>query len=144
VLGHTAVFWNTLWTSGQQPHTLGLLNDTAHPVLQSFPSKRHSDWHWWDLPFHRRAFNIAGVPFRSIVRIIDDWNENRDLALLAEVKIGKGRLILCAADIESNLQGRPVARSFRNALAAYAANPSAEAPEVTSAEVGAWWDRIKS
>lgn len=138
------MFWNTLWTSGQEPHTLGLLNDTGHPVLQSFPSKRHSDWHWWDLTFHRRAFDIAGVPFRPIVRVIDDWNENRDLALLAEARIGQGRLVLCAADIETNLQGRPGARSFRNALAAYVTSPNAEAPDVTAAEVGAWWDRIRS
>ena len=144
VLGHTTIFWNTLWTNGQEPHTLGLLNDTTHPILQTFPARGHSDWHWWELTFRRRAFDVEGAAFRPIVRVIDDWNSNRDLVLVAEARIGKGRLILCAADIASNLGDRPVARSFRNALAAYAANPSAEVPELTTREVTAWWERTRA
>jgi hypothetical protein len=143
-LGFTTVFWNTLWTNGQEPHTLGLLNDIDHPVLRRFPARTHSDWHWWELTFHRRAFDIENMPFRPIVRVIDDWNTNRDLVLVAEARIGKGRLILCAIDITSDLDGRPAARSFRNALAAYVASPSAKAPELTAAEAEAWWERIRA
>jgi hypothetical protein len=76
--------------------------------------------------------------------VIDDWNRNRDLVLVAEARIGSGRLILCAADLTSDLEGRPAARSFRNALAAYAADPSAEAPEVTVSEARAWWERMRA
>jgi hypothetical protein len=144
VLGHTTAFWNTLWTNGQEPHTLGLLNDTAHPVLRNFPARTHSDWHWWELTFRRRAFDIEGAPFRPIVRVIDDWNRNRGLVLVAEARIGSGRLILCAADLASDLEGRPAARSFRNALAAYVADPSADAPEITVSEARAWWERIRA
>jgi Glycosyl hydrolases family 2, sugar binding domain/Glycosyl hydrolases family 2, TIM barrel domain len=144
VLGHTTIFWNTLWTRGQEPHTLGLLNDPAHPLLQTFPARSHSDWHWWELIFHRRAFDIEGAPFRPIVRVIDDWNKNRDLALVAEARIGRGRLVLCAADITSDLGSRPVARSFRNALAAYIRNPAADAPELTVREASAWWERVRA
>jgi hypothetical protein len=144
VLGHTTIFWNTLWTNGQEPHTLGLLNDTTHPILQRFPARRHADWHWWELTFRRRAFDLEGAAFRPIVRVIDDWNVNRDLVLVAEARIGKGRLILCAADIASHLGDRPVARSFRNALAAYAASPSAEVPEMTTGEVTAWWEATRA
>jgi hypothetical protein len=144
VLGHTTIFWNTLWTRGQEPHTLGLLNDTTHPLLQRFPARSHSDWHWWELTFRRRAFDIEGTPFRPIVRVIDDWNSNRDLVLVAEAAIGRGRLILCAVDIASGLGDRPVARSFRNALAAYAASPTAKVPEITVGAARAWWERVRA
>lgn len=142
VLGHTCAFWNTLWTDGQEPHTLGLLNDTSHPLFAHFPSATHSDWHWFDLTFRRRALDIAGTPFRPVIRVVDDWNENRDLVLLAEANIGKGRLIISAMDLDGNLDQRPVARSMRNALAAYATGQLAEAPLLTESAASAWIERI--
>ena len=142
VLGHTAAFWNTLWTGGQQPHTLGLLNDTAHALFAHFPADTHTDWHWWELTFHRRAFDMVGLPARAIVRVVDDWNTNRDLHLLSELRIGKGRLILCAFDLASDLGTRPVARTFAQALATYLAQPAADAPQQTPQAVLAWWQGV--
>jgi hypothetical protein len=143
-LGHTAAFWNTLWTNGQEPHTLGLLNETGHPVFAGFPVARHSDWHLWELTFGRRALDIAGVPFAPIIRVIDDWNENRDLVMLAEARIGNGRLIVSAIDLEDDLATRPVARSFRNALADYAASGGSGGPDLDKAAIVKWWERIKA
>ncbi|WIJ26432.1 sugar-binding domain-containing protein [Devosia sp. RR2S18] len=143
VLGHTAAFWNTLWTDGQAPHTLGLINDTSHPLFQNFPSDTHTDWHWFELSFHRRALEVAGTGFRPIVRVVDDWNENRDLLLLGEAQIGKGRLIISAMDLEADLVSRPVARAMRQALAAYLENP-APAPELDPQSVQSWFERISA
>lgn len=143
-LGHTAAFWNTLWTNGQQPHTLGLLNDVEHPLFAVFPTDRHSDWHWWELSFGRRALDIAGVPFRPIVRVIDDWNANRDLVLLAEARLGAGRLIVSAIDLERDLDRRAVARSFHSALSSYAASDGVEAPATTAVDIEHWWQRISA
>ena len=142
VIGHTAAFWNTLWTGGQQPHTLGLLNDTTHGVFDHFPSDSHTDWHWWELTFHRRAFDMAGLAARAVVRVVDDWNTNRDLQMLSELRIGEGRLILCAFDLASDLANRPVARTFRQALAGYIAQASAEAPQSTPQAVLDWWQGV--
>jgi hypothetical protein len=141
-LGHTTVFWNTLWTGGQPPHTLGLLVDTGHPLFARFPSDTHADWHWWELTYARRAFDIEGAGFRPIVRVIDDWNENRDLVLVAEAAVGPGRLVLCAIDLANDLDHRPVARAFRNALAAALAQPSPNLPDVEAAALRAWWQRV--
>ena len=143
-LGHTCAFWNTLWTNGQEPHTLGLLNETDHPVFAQFPIDRHSDWHLWELTFKRRALDIADIGFAPIIRVIDDWNENRDLVMLAEARVGKGRLIVSAIDLESELSGRPVARTLRKALANYAANGETRGPVVEADAVSAWWERIKA
>ncbi len=138
-LGFTSIFWNTLWTRGQAPHTLGLLNDTAHPVFAHFPSGPYSDFHWWELVHGRRALEVDGLETRRIVRVVDDWNSNRDLALLAECRVGAGRLILCGFDLETDLEGRPVARCMRNALAAHAVQPAGDAPALEPETVLEWW-----
>lgn len=141
-LGHTTAFWNTLWTDGQEPHTMGLLVDTDHPVFAAFPSDRHSDWHWWELSHARRPFDVAGAGFRPIVRVIDDWNANRDLLLLGEARVGRGRLLVSAIDLTSRLEDRPVARSFANAVAAYLAGEPATAPDLGGDALAVWWKGI--
>lgn len=143
VLGHTAAFWNTLWTDGQAPHTLGLLIDTGHPLFRNFPSATHTDWHWFELSFHRRALDVAGAGFRPIVRVVDDWNENRDLLLLGEAQVGKGRLIVSAIDLEADLPSRPVARAMRQALATYLED-LAPSPQLPPQAVQAWFERISA
>ena len=143
-LGHTVLFWNTLWTGDQPPHTLGLINDLTHPVFAAFPALEHSSWHEWELTHGRRAIDVAGLPVRHLIRVIDDWNKNRDLALVAEVQIGQGRLVLCAVDIESRLDDRLVGAKLRSALSGYAAGAAAAAPQATSGDVLTWWERIKA
>src|ERR1019366_10469401 len=42
-LGFSSIFWNTAWTEGQAPHTLGVLCDPRHPALAAFPTDSHSN-----------------------------------------------------------------------------------------------------
>lgn len=143
-LGHTVVFWNTLWTDNQPPHTLGLINDLDHALFERFPALPHTSWHQWELTHGRRAFEVSGLPARHLIRVIDDWNSNRDLALLAEIGIGAGRLLLCAVDIDSDLDQRLVAAQLRAALADYAAGPAEQAPRLTPEAVLAWWQGARA
>ncbi len=143
-LGHTVLFWNTLWTNDQPPHTLGLINDLDHPIFHQFPALEHTSWHEWELTYGRRALDVAGLPSRHLIRVIDDWNKNRDLALLAEVRVGRGRLLLCAVDIETSLEERLVAAKLRQAMSYYAENAASSAPEVSAAGMLQWWERIKA
>lgn len=144
-LGHTVLFWNTVWTGNQAPHTLGLSNDVEHPVFGVFPAIRHSSWHQWELTFGARALDLSGLPARHLIHVIDDWNKNRDLALLAEIGVGRGRLILCAADLETNLDQRLVGGKMRQALSDYARNPDkATVPQVQASAVLAWWERVQA
>ena len=39
--------------------------------------------------------------FRPLVYIIDDWFKNRKLGMLFEGKVGKGKLMVCSADLET-------------------------------------------
>lgn len=135
-LGHTVVFWNTVWTNGQPPTTLGLINRLEHPVFAQFPAEQASGWHQWELTHGRRAFDLAGLGFGRIIDVIDDWNSNRDLALLAEARVGKGHLVLCAVDLTS--PDRPVAAALARALQATITTPQPDVPAISPAALRDW------
>lgn len=121
----TPVFWNVQMKHGQVSKTMGLLCDPAHPALAGFPTEFHSNWQWWDPVMRGGAIRIDGLPpaIRPIVRVIDSFTENRNLAMIFEAKVGPGRLLVCATDIVNDLDSRPVARQLRRSLLAYMAGP---------------------
>ncbi|MCU4157763.1 beta-glucuronidase [Carboxylicivirga sp. A043] len=125
-VGFSSMFWNTAWTNGQKPHTLGILCDPTHPALANFPTEYHSNWQWWDAMSHSNAINIEGFENtpEPIVRIIDDWVTNRNLALVFEAKVGKGKLIMTGVDLQSTLDKRPEARQMLYSLKKYMAGDS--------------------
>jgi hypothetical protein len=124
--GFTTIFWNTQWTNGQPPHTLGILCDPAHPALAAFPTESHSNWQWWDLVSKSRFMILDGLPaeLRPIVQVIDDWNTNRKLGLVFEANVGKGKLLVCNIDLRNDLGRRPVARQMLHSLLLYAQSPA--------------------
>lgn len=130
-IGFSPVFWNTVWTENQAPHTLGILCDPGHPALRHFPTDYHADWQWWELLHGAAAMELEAMPpeLRPIVQPIDTWFRNKRLGLLFEAKVGRGGLVVCSMDLSSNLEERPVARQMRYSLLEYMAG-DAFAPEV--------------
>lgn len=130
VLGFSTVFWNTSWTRGQAPHTLGILCDPTHPVFAHFPTEYHSNWQWWELVHGAQAMVLNGLPpeIRPLVQPIDTWFEARRLGLLFEARVNGGRLMVCTMDLVTDLDNRAVARQFRHSLLRYVAS-GAFAPE---------------
>jgi hypothetical protein len=120
-LGFSSIFWNTAWTHGQAPHTLGILCDPAHPLFADFPTEFHSNWQWWELIHGAAAMQCDLLPptLRPLVQVIDTWFEARRLALLFEARVGDGRLLVSSIDLESDLDRRLVARQLRNSLLRY-------------------------
>lgn len=131
-VGFSPIFWNTAWSGKQAPHTLGIYCDPAHPVFNVFPNKGHSDYQWWDVVTGSGAMVMNDFPadFRPLVYHIDDWFYNRRLGLLFETKVGSGKMMVCSADIISNLDNRIAARQFRYSIEKYMAsaefNPTTE------------------
>ncbi len=131
-IGFSSIFWNTAWTKGQKPHTLGILCNPEHPSLKEFPTEYHSNWQWWDAMSHSNAIVLDSLPveLKPTVRIIDDWFSNRRTALIFEAKIGKGKLIVSGIDLLTDAQNRPEARQLLYSLKKYAAsnkfNPNVE------------------
>ena len=118
-LGFSSIFWNTAWTNGQAPHTLGILCDPQHPALAAFPTDPWSNWQWWYPIKHAAPMILDGLPkeLRPTVQVIDDWFTNRRLALVFEAKVGKGRLLVTSIDLTTELD--PVRRQLRFSLMDY-------------------------
>jgi hypothetical protein len=123
-VGFSSIFWNTAWTRGQAPHTLGILCNPQHPALASFPNEGYSDYQWWELVSACDAMLLDDFPpgFRPVVHLIDDWFTNRKLGILFEAKVGEGRLMVCSADLNKDVSKRPAAAQFRQSLLEYMAS----------------------
>lgn len=130
-VGFSSIFWNTAWSRKQAPHTLGVCCDASHPALAAFPNEGVSDYQWWDLMSRCEAIMLDSLPqeIEPIVYLIDDWFTNRKLGMLYEARVGKGKLLVCGADLQNDLARRPAAAQFKQSLLEYITseqfNPSA-------------------
>jgi hypothetical protein len=137
-IGFSSIFWNTAWTGGQAPHTLGILVDPSDPALAAFPTDSYSNWQWWDAMSHSNAIRLDAVTpdLKPIVRVIDDWVTARPLALIFECKVGTGKLIFSSIDLISNQEKRPEARQLLYSLKKYMAGDKfTPASEVSSESI---------
>jgi hypothetical protein len=123
----TTFYWTTFDRAGGQSSAAGLLCDPAHPLFRDFPTDAHTNWQWWEL-LTRASPMILDEPgrrvpwpksHRPLVQMIDGWKINRKLAVVAEARVGPGRLAICTIDLEADLATRPVARQFRASLLRY-------------------------
>jgi hypothetical protein len=122
-IGFSSIFWNTSWTNGQLPHSLGILCNPQHPALKEFPTQYYSNWQWWDAMSHADAFRLDAVSpnMEPIVRVIDDWFTARPLGLIFECKTGKGKLLVSGIDLLLDKEKRPEARQLLYSLEKYMA-----------------------
>ncbi|MFD1144655.1 glycoside hydrolase family 2 protein [Larkinella insperata] len=120
-IGFSSVFWNTSWTKGQAPHTLGLLCDPAHPLFATFPTEASSNYQWQDLVSHSQTILLTDFPktLRPLIQPIDTWFENRRLSLAFEGRVGKGNLLVCSIDLDNDLAHRPGARQLKQSILNY-------------------------
>ena len=119
--GFSSMFWNTVWTKGQAPHTLGILCDPEHPALAHFPTDFHTNWQWWDVLHGAEAMVLETLPpeLRPIVQPIDTWVRNLRLGLLFEARVGGGSLLVSSIDFKTDLEARPAARQLLYSLLRY-------------------------
>lgn len=121
-VGFSSIFWNTAWTRGQAPHTLGILCDPSHKALASFPTEAYSDYQWYDAMSHSQAIRMEKYPvsLEPVVRIIDDWFTAEPLCLVGEVRNPEsGRMIVTGIDFFDDLDNRPAARQLLYSLMDY-------------------------
>ena len=122
-LGFEPIFWNRYMFHTQERQTLGLLCDPRHPALARFPTESFQDWQWDGIVTRAQGMVLDGLPseLRPIVQVIDDWNTNRRLGLIWECRVGRGKLLVCSADLSKDLEKRPAARQLRASLLSYMA-----------------------
>ncbi|MGA2231539.1 MAG: beta-galactosidase, partial [Tepidisphaeraceae bacterium] len=136
-LDNVPVFWNRLMNP-KVGAMMGLLCDAKSAALAGFPTDVYCDWQWTEIVKNMKAINIDKAPaeLRPIVQAIDDWNRNYRLGVVFECNVDSGRLVVCAADIQSELDKRLVARQLRRSLLDYMASDKFK-PTVTLSEAQA-------
>lgn len=120
-IGFSSIFWNTAWTNNQMPHTLGILCNPDHPAFAGFPTESHSNYQWWDACAHSDVMILDDFApeLNPIVRVIDDWFENRRLGLVFEARIGNAKILVSSIDFVDDMADRPAARQLLYSLQQY-------------------------
>lgn len=100
------------------PGTLGLyIAQPQHPVFNGFPTEEHTSWQWFPVVKASRPVILDRFPtsYRPLVQVIDNVERNHRLGLLFELRVGEGKLLVCASDIDhasANVEGRAFYRSL--------------------------------
>ncbi|MBT8038520.1 MAG: beta-galactosidase [Verrucomicrobiae bacterium] len=126
--GFQCDFWSPMFSMSAKkrkvaypaPGTLGFLCDPKSPAFAGFPTEFHTNWQWWHLLKNSRPIKFDGTPddYRPIVQMIDNFVRNSKLGLIAETKVGKGKMLICAVDLLSH-QDKPEARQLLHSLLQY-------------------------
>jgi hypothetical protein len=68
-----------------------------------------------------KAVLLDGTPadFRPILQIIDNYDRNAKLGTIFEARVGEGKLLVCAMDLETDMERRPAARQLMQSLLNY-------------------------
>ena len=95
------VFWNTSWFKMRPPHTTGAYIEKNHPVFRDFPTDDWQNLNWWELVNRTQVMNLAEFPadYQPPVQPIDTWHVSRKLAMMIEVRVGAGRLLMTTLPI---------------------------------------------
>ncbi|MGD0461712.1 MAG: discoidin domain-containing protein [Tepidisphaeraceae bacterium] len=106
-----------------KPGTMGLLCDPANPALADFPTEFHSDWQWFDIALQSRPLILDELPggYRPNVQVIDNLERVHRLGLIFELRVGPGRLLICASDLPA-MSDKPAPRQLLGSLLKYAAS----------------------
>lgn len=123
----TNYYWTSFGENRGQSSAAGVLIKNEHPIFKNFPTENHTNWQWWDLLTHCQPMILDSYDnkyswpkgFKPVVQPIDSWKINRKLALVVEVRVGKGKLLICSIDIEKDLNNRPATKQFRQGLIEY-------------------------
>lgn len=115
------------------PGTLGLcIADPAHPLFSAFPTEGHTSWQWFSVvqasaPLVLDNLARAGLrDYRPLVQVIDNIERNHRLGLVMEFRVGQGRLLICAADLDRaarHVEGRAFYASLLGYMQSSAFSP---------------------
>ncbi|HEY5571080.1 MAG TPA: sugar-binding domain-containing protein [Bacteroidales bacterium] len=76
-----------------------------------------------DVSDRSKAILLDGTPadFTPLLQVIDNYDRNAKLGTIFETKVGKGKLLVCAMDLETDADKRPAARQLMQSILNYAA-----------------------
>lgn len=100
------------------PGTLGLLIDSDSQLFSEFPTEQHTNWQWFSIIKSSRSLIIDTLPteIRPMVQSIDNVERNHRLAVMLECNVGKGKLLICMAQLRDHLDMPEVASLYHSIL----------------------------
>lgn len=129
------VFWSPVHFP-KQAGTMGMLVDPECKAFEFFPTDMNTDWQWWDLNINSTTMIVDSIQGgSSIVQMVDNFTNNRKLALIYEGAVAKGKLVVVSCDLSSNLGERPVAKQMLISLLKYMNNSDFKPQEIKNQEV---------
>ena len=95
----TTQFWNPFMKP--QKTLNGLMLNPSHPMLADFPTDGHTDWQWWEILKKARFIDMSAFPkaYFPLVQAVPGIGDNKKWGLIWEGRAGKGRYVVCAADL---------------------------------------------
>ena len=113
-------FWSPAYFKDRD-QGMGILLDPAHAAFKLFPTDAFTDWQWHGILEQSFFMNLEKLPpiASPLIRIIDGYNLNRKLALAFEANVGKGKMVVCAANLADKLETRIAAAQLRESILAY-------------------------
>ena len=74
-----------------------------------------------DVHGRSKAILLDNTPadFKPILQIIDNYDRNAKLGTIFESRVGKGKLLVCAMDLETDMEKRPAAKQLMQSLLNY-------------------------
>lgn len=125
--------WSGEFTQAQKDEqTLGILTDRKHRIYRDFETRDHADWQWWGILRNARAMVLPReIPDEaSLIDVIDGPKGMRRLSALLELRVGKGKLLICSLGLWQKGEN-PEARALLHGILEYvqsdAFHPAAEA-----------------
>lgn len=112
------LYWSLTFFPGQGKTNIGLLLQDNHSLFKDFPTSYHSDWQWESISKDSKAFvlNDMSTDFKPIAQPVDDFHRNNKMGSIFEFKVGKGKLLVCGYDINTD---KPVAKQLKKSIVNY-------------------------
>jgi len=133
------LYWSLSWIPNQATRTLGTYIRSNHQALKSFPTDDFTGMQWQSISKGANSFYLDNLPkkYQPIVQPIYDFHESRKVGSIFELKVGKGKLLVCGYDITNSES--PVARQLNTSLMDYATssqfNPKQKISELQLKEI---------
>jgi hypothetical protein len=120
------IYWSTgLFATSRKHIGFGAVVDADHPALAPTGCDYWQDEFWRKLftdgRRHATSHRLEGLPadFRPIITVVPDLHHSYFISPFFELKVGRGRLVVCGLNIDAN---STAARLFRRTLWRYVAS----------------------
>lgn len=119
------------------PGTMGILTNPDLPLFAGFPTDFHTSWQWFPVLHNSRPLVMDAWPkdYLPEVQVIDNIERNHKLGLVAECRVGQGRLLIVMADLKEAAK-YPEGRAFVGSVLQYVKSKAFEPKlELTSQQL---------